>query len=465
MSDSFRKSHNSKKNKTTGSIHKHKELYHSSSQHLIDNNTKKERSYLLPSNLQNKDSKLILPKLNSSGYRNYKYKNDYSKKSSLNSKYIKNTKGIKEYSSKPYYYKLNRNGSKTIFDAKKKLSGILDDKINSALGNKKIRDERDKRSILLKMRRRIDDELKRDRTFEDLRFLKDYDDLDEKRKNIKLMRQNMFRDLQDGVYDDFDETFLIPPIPRLTPPTFLGNPYATFIPPPQIIIPPMNNNGNNNNNTSTDTTGDLVKFLLIKKLLERDKQPLFPYPYFPTWLNPYLFPPYPIYKLKRSKRKKNQNYFPKPIVVQSASKEDQNKDNKNTTSTETEKGIPFVDPLENYLVLINRFKKNPDRNSKRSIIPVKKEEPKEEKSSKKNSSKDGEGGEEGGDDEGGDENGGDDGEGGEEGGDDEGGEENGGDEGDGGEGGEDGGEDGGEEGGDEGGEGGEKNVGEGGEEG
>ena len=440
MSDSFRKSHNSKKNKTTGSIHKHKGLNHSSSQHLIDNNTKKERSYLLPSNLQIKDSKLILPKLNSSGYRNYKYKNDYSKKSSLNSKYIKNTKGIKEHSSKSYYYKLNRNGSKNIFDAKKTLSGILDDKINSALGNKKIRDERDKRSILLKMRRRIDDELKRDRTFEDLRFLKDYDDLDEKRKNIKLMRQNMFRDLQDGVYDDFDETFLIPPIPRLTPPTFLGNPYATFIPPPQIIIPPMNNNGNNNNNTSTDTTGDLVKFLLIKKLLERDKQPLFPYPYFPTWLNPYLFPPYPIYKLKRSKRKKNQNCFPKPIVVQSASKEDQNKDNKNTTSTETEKGIPFVDPLENYLVLINRFKKNPDRNSKRSIIPVKKEEPKEEKSSKKNSSKDGEGGEEGGDDEGG--------------------EENGGDEGDGGEGGEDGGE-----GGDEGGEGGGENGGEGGEEG
>ena len=47
-------------------------------------------------------------------------------------------------------------------------------------------------NILLKMRRRIDDELKRDRTFEDLRFLKDYDDLDEKRKNISNNAANSF---------------------------------------------------------------------------------------------------------------------------------------------------------------------------------------------------------------------------------------------------------------------------------
>ena len=76
-------------------------------------------------------------------------------------------------------------------------------------------------------------------------------------------------------------------------------------------------------------------------------------------LNPYYYPFYPFFKFKKRKRR---NLFPKPIEIHPPSREEKKK--KNTKSTESEKFMPFVAPLENYLVMINRFRKNSEQDSK-----------------------------------------------------------------------------------------------------
>ena len=128
-----------------------------------------------------------------------------------------------------------------------------------------MRKEMEKRRIMSNMRRRIDDELRRERSIDDLRFLKEFDEIEEKRQNMKLMRQKMLRELKNQELDDLGNSFFIPPLPPSLPP-FFSNPYTDLFP-PQIVIPPISIN-----NQSSDSTGDLVKFLLIKKLLDNNSK-------------------------------------------------------------------------------------------------------------------------------------------------------------------------------------------------
>jgi hypothetical protein len=193
---------------------------------------------------------------------------------------------------------------KKIFDARKRLSRILDYKINSALDNKKLREEYDKKIMMAKMRKSLDEELKRERTLDDIRLQREFDDIEEKRQNMRYIRQKMLRDIKNQEIEDFENSYYN--IPRIPPPLPLfPNPYII---PPQFLIPQVNNNN--------DTTGDLFRFLLIKKLLDNEK-PLFPYPLHYLRM-PYLYPPRPIIKIKKPKELKYKiNYpnYPEQILI------------------------------------------------------------------------------------------------------------------------------------------------------
>ena len=426
------------KKRNTDSISSYKILKHSNSQPFLNyNHFKKHRNYLFSKEL-NKHNSLLLPRVYDSSYMengNKKYNKYETLSNTFNSSIINNKKNIQE---------------KKIFDARKRLSRILDYKINSALDNKKLREKYDKKIMMAKMRKSLDEELKRERTLDDIRLQREFDNIEEKRQNMRYIRQKMLRDIKNQEIEDFENSYYN--IPRIPPPLPLfPNPYII---PPQFLIPQVNNNN--------DTTGDLFRFLLIKKLLDNEK-PLFPYPLHYLRI-PYLYPPRPIIKIKKPKELKYKiNYpnYPEQILIGNVpyiiKKKNKIKNIKiKRKSTIKSKGIPFEDPLENYLDMIGKLRKKAEPKSsenKKKKTSTKNEDSEENEEKEKNESEgNNEGGEEGGDEGGeGGKEGGEGGEGGEEGGvGDEGGEI--GEEG--GENGEEGGE-GSEEGGDEGGEGGE----------
>jgi hypothetical protein len=272
------------KKRNTDSISSYKILKHSNSQPLLNHkHFKKHRNYLFSKEL-NKHNSLLLPRVYDSSYMengNKKYNKYETLSNTFNSSIINNKKNIQE---------------KKIFDARKRLSRILDYKINSALDNKKLREEYDKKIMMAKMRKSLDEELKRERTLDDIRLQREFDDIEEKRQNMRYIRQKMLRDIKNQEIEDFENSYYN--IPRIPPPLPLfPNPYII---PPQFLVPQVNNNN--------DTTGDLFRFLLIKKLLDNEK-PLFPYPLHYLRM-PYLYPPRPIIKIKKPKELKYKINYP-----------------------------------------------------------------------------------------------------------------------------------------------------------
>ena len=337
----------------------HKGLNYSSSQRLINNNNiNKKKNYSFPYFLNNNNNNLKLPNLGDSfRIENRKnFLNNHNFNNNINSSFLNSRKDISNSSN---FSKLRRERVKNILDAPKRLSGYLDYKINKELEMKNMREDFEKRRMMSKMRKRIDDRFKKERSVDDIRFLRDFDEIEEKRQNMRLMREKMFRELKNQELDDLEDSLYIPPIPPpLPPPQFYPNPYPTIIPPP-IIMPPMNAN----NNQAKDSTSDLFKFFIIKKLLDSDDKPSNPnpnpmnYPYMP---NPYWFPP-PITK-KKKKKKKNQS--PMPIIIYPPVYEPQKeKRKKETDVTINREGIPFVDPLDQYFKFIDNYKKGNSRQS------------------------------------------------------------------------------------------------------
>ena len=268
------------------------------------------------------------------------------------------------------------------------------------------------------IRRRVDDELNRQKALDDLKFKRELDEIEAKRENIRQERNRMLRELQNQDIDDLDDPIYLSPSPPFAPPP-MYNPYNPYMMPPPFnpyFMPPMNNNNHN------DSTGDLIKIFLIKKLFDDNKPqssdkntyPPFFYPFYPGMPIPY----------GNNKGQPIINY-PQPLIVQPPyappyQNPYKNKDN----DSESQKGIPFIDPLEKYLEMVNKAKETSNNGDEG-----------EDNGGNNKGEDDGEG-------DGGDEDGG--GEGGEDGGDEDGG----------GEGGEDGGdEDGGGEGGEDNGEG------------
>ena len=95
---------------------------------------------------------------------------------------------------------------------------------------------------------------------DDLKLRQKFDEIEKSRENIRLMRNKMLSDIKNRQIEDLEEM-----INSRQQNMFL-NPY-NFIP-PQFFMNPFNQGG--------DGTGDLFKFLLLKRFLdqERDLIPL-----------------------------------------------------------------------------------------------------------------------------------------------------------------------------------------------
>ena len=406
-------------------------LHHSNSQPYINHKSHKDNRYILSQSSINNHKNYILPSVgNKIKYENGGYRHTHQTlDSSFNSSYQYPTKKrLKNFSNylRNINFKAKRDNYRAqkklnhILNETKKLPSLLDYKINSALSNKKLKDELDENIRRSHFRNNLHDELYRQRALDDLKFKRDLDEIEANRENIRLKRRRMINELKNQEFDDLESSLYLPP--PLPPPPY----YPPYIP-PQYYYPPVYNNNNG------DSIGELVKFFLVKKLFDESKQPfIYPqYPYIPGYPYPFIYDPN--FKNILSKMKPLTYQMP-PIIIQNPVQNTTNKpptkkkDNNSNIITESQKGIPFVDPLEKYLDMVNRLKKSN----------------KDEKKGKKGSNGDGENGE--GDGEDGDEDGGDgegDGDGEGEGGDGEGDEDMGDGDGEGGDG--EGDEDGGEE--------------------
>ena len=338
-------------------------------------------------------------------------------------------------------YDLQRAEEEDIIDATRKLPRILDQKLNEAFGNRRNNNIYGNNRIfsnMTNMRRRVDDELQRQRDIDDMKFKQELDEIEAKRENMRRERKRMLQELQNQEIDELDDPLYLtpPPLPFYQNPY---NPYNPYMMPPPYFMPPYNNNNNSNH----DSTGDLIKIFLIKKLFDDNKPsqqqqfPQYPYQYYP-----FMMPP----QNNTGNSKQPSINYPQPIILQSPQYPIQKPlivdgPNKDKEDNDSQKGIPFVDPLEKYLEMVNKAKITSKNNSEKSNAKLKKktgDEDDEENEDGEGGEEDGEGGGEGGEEDG--EGGGEDGEGGG-----EGGEEDGEGGGEGGEGEGDGGEDAGEE--------------------
>lgn len=247
-------------------------------------------------------------------------------------------------------YNLQRAEEEDIINASRRLPKLLDEQFSKTYGSKKYGTS----NFLSKdIRRRVDDELNRQRALDDLKFKRELDEIEAKRENIRQERRRMLQELQNHEIDDLDDPlYLAPQYPPPYPPMY--NPYNPFMMPPYppYFMPPMNNNNHNHN----DSTGDLIKIFLIKKLFDDNK----PQPKEKTIYPPFLYQFYPggfPVQYGSSKGQPIINY-PQPLVVQTPYNpylnlgQGKNKDNE----SESQKGIPFIDPLEKYLEMVNKAK-------------------------------------------------------------------------------------------------------------
>ena len=257
-------------------------------------------------------------------------------------------------------------------DVKKRISKLIDDKLAAALGNKKMMEEIMKKKIMAKMRRRIDHELLRERSMDDLKLMREYDEIEKSRENIRQMRDKMLYDIKSRQIEDLEDFI------NTRQQNMLMNPFP-FIP-PQIYLNPFNHG---------DSTGDLMKFLLFKRLMQEERE-LLPLKYLSAmgYPLPFFYPPKPIFKIKRPKERTYKISFgqPRPIIIKESSSKFFRKKNK-TKSTDSPKGIPFQDPLESYLAMIQKLRKrtqappeqsDKDKKSKPSKAKKKKKEDDEE---------------------------------------------------------------------------------------
>jgi len=249
--------------------------------------------------------------------------------------------------------KLIRSGVKNkMYDVRKRISKLIDNKLAAALGNKQMMEEMMKKRIMSKMRRKIDRELYRERSLDDLKLRQKYDEIEKSRENIRLMRNKMLSDIKNRQIEDFEAMI------NSRPQNMFFNPY-NFIP-PQFFMNPFNQG---------DGTGDLFKFLLLKRFLDQERD-LIPLQYlsglgFPLSL---LLPPKPIFKIKRPMERTYKLSFPdsKPIIIRKLTKHRKYKGK--TNSSDSPKGIPFKDPLENYLGMIQKLRKKIFNTKKNNII-------------------------------------------------------------------------------------------------
>ena len=251
-------------------------------------------------------------------------------------------------------YDLQRAEEEDIIDVSRRLPKLLDEQLSKTYNTKKKYGSSRLLSKMPDIRRRVDDELSRQKALDDLKFKRELDEIETKRENIRQERNRMLRELQNQDIDDLDDPIYLAQSPSFPPPP-MYNPYNPYMMPPPFppyFMPPMNNNNNHN-----DSTGELIKIFLIKKLFD-DNKPQSPEK---NTYSPYFYPFYPGMPIPYGNNKGQPiiNY-PQPLIVQPPyapypnpyMQGLKNKDNE----SESQKGIPFIDPLEKYLEMVSKAK-------------------------------------------------------------------------------------------------------------
>ena len=331
---------------------------------------KLNKSYLLrklKNNYNNDNKSLIFPHLTNNKSQINNSLNSSNQNSSF---YTKITNSDK----KSIRLKLIKTGVRNqMHDVKKRISKIIDDKLAAALGNEKMMEEIMKKKIMSKMRRRIDHELFRERSMDDLKLMREYDEIEKSRENIRQIRNKMLYDIKSRQIEDLEDFI------NSRQQNMYMNPFP-FIP-PQFYLNPFNHG---------DSTGDLMKFFLFKRLIQEERE-LLPLQYLSAmgYPLPFFYPPKPIFKIKQPKERTYKISFgqPRPIIIKESSSKFTKKKIR-TKSTDSPKGIPFQDPLESYLAMIQKLRKrtqpaqeqsDKDKKPKLSKAKKKKEDKEEEK--------------------------------------------------------------------------------------
>ena len=342
MDNSFLRLQNKKENRNGGYAKDFRGLNHSSSQPLFYHTNDSSNKNILLKKLKhnyNSDKKTL----------NFPYLNHNKSQTmnSIESSYQNNnssiyTKNTNNSNKKSIRLKMIKTSVKNqMDDVKKKISKLIDDKLAAALGNKKMMEEIMKKRIIAKMRKRFNQQLYRERSLDDLKLRREFDEIEKSRENIRQMRKKMLYDIKSRQIEDLEDFI------NSQKQNMYMNPYS-FIP-PQFFLNPFNQ----------DSTGDLMKFLLFKRIMQEERD-LIPLQYlsamgFPL---PMFYPPKPVFKIKRPKQRTYKISFaqPRPIIIKESSKFLKNK-SKSNKSTDSPKGIPFQDPLESYLGMIQKLRK------------------------------------------------------------------------------------------------------------
>ena len=299
-------------------------------------------------------------------------------------------------------YDLRRAEEEDIIDAGRRLPRLIKSQLDEVYAKRPLRNLYRKDRIFSNMssiQRRVDDELERQRSLDDMKFKRELDEIEAKRETMRQERKRMLRELQSQDIDDIDDPLFMPTPPLPPPPPYYPNPYNPYMAfPPPYFMPPMNNNNNH-----LDSTGDLIKIFLIKKLFDGDKQqqqqqPYQQYPYYPGM--PPAYPP-PYQQQPGSDNQKPQIFsYPPPIVVQNPPnqnppREQLIKKDKEHITTESQKGIPFNDPLEKYLEMVNKTKDSSEKSDSKAIKLKKKKGGDDDEDNEEGEGGEGEEGEEG----------------------------------------------------------------------
>ena len=272
-------------------------------------------------------------------------------------------------------YDLKRAEEEDMIDATRKLPRLLEEKINF-INNMKRKEKEDEKRLLSQVRRKVDEEIKKQKEKDEIRFKREIDDIEHKRENIRQERRRLIEELQNrDIAESESESVNPQPIynqniaPQSSfPPPMYPAQMTQMMPPyafPPNMYPPMNNNN------SKDSTDELLKIFILKKLFDDNPQTVQTAPQIqpiPQYIpNPYPPPQYPTYQPPPQYQQPQQQpiTIPQPIIYQSPQsiapppnviiQQDRAQPRyrdlliSNNDTYNSEKRYPFIDPLEEYL--------------------------------------------------------------------------------------------------------------------
>ena len=283
-------------------------------------------------------------------------------------------------------YDLRRAEEEDMIDATRKLPRLLEDKIN-IINNMKRKEKQDEKRLLSQVKRKVNEEIQKQKEKDEQRFKKEIDEIEQKRENIRRERRRLMEELQRNDIEESESNTMYSNqqnLPMQAMPGMVGMPGMQGMPgmyppqmmpqypyPPSIYPPPMNNNNSSNNN---DSTSEFLKIFLLKKLFDDKPQVVQQTPQVPQFIpypqpqmspqiqyQPQPMPQQPIsYPQPIIYQNPPQVMNPPNVIIQQERRQPQivqqqpNVQYKDLVITKSEtlnseKGIPFIDPLEEYL--------------------------------------------------------------------------------------------------------------------